>query len=120
MNTRRCFVGFEPFLGVALVDESFTDRVLVFIQSFIRERSRMASPKYKKGKICFLENDAEQTRLFVMRARANKRKNPHAVALGSLGGAKGGKARAAKLSAKELSDQGRKAVQARWKKARKS
>ena len=58
-----------------------------------------------------------------MPARAQKTKNPHAVALGALGGgakgsSKGGKARAAKLSAKELSDQGRKAVQARWKKAR--
>jgi hypothetical protein len=46
------------------------------------------------------------------------RKNPHAVALSKLGASKGGKARAAKLSAQELSDQGRKAVEARWKKAR--
>jgi hypothetical protein len=38
------------------------------------------------------------------------RKNPHAVALGR----KGGKARAEKLSKKELSKQGRKAVMARW------
>jgi hypothetical protein len=43
------------------------------------------------------------------------RKNPAAVALGRLGGKKGGKARAQKLSAKELSEQGRKAAQARWK-----
>ncbi len=34
-------------------------------------------------------------------------KNPHAVALGKLGGAKGGKARAAKLTAEELSAIGR-------------
>lgn len=57
-----------------------------------------------------------------MRARAHtkksKDKNPHAVALSALGASKGGKARAAKLSAKELSEQGRKAVQARWKKTR--
>jgi hypothetical protein len=33
-------------------------------------------------------------------------------------GAKGGKARKKKLSAKELSEQGRKAVQARWAKKR--
>jgi len=38
-------------------------------------------------------------------------KNPHAVALGR----KGGKARAERLTPKELSDQGRKAVLARWK-----
>jgi hypothetical protein len=35
-------------------------------------------------------------------------KNPHAVALGKLGGAKGGKARAANLSPAELSKIGRK------------
>jgi hypothetical protein len=43
-----------------------------------------------------------------------KAKNPAAVALGRLGGLKGGPARAAKLSAKELSEQGRKAANARW------
>jgi hypothetical protein len=35
-------------------------------------------------------------------------KNPHAVALGNLGGAKGGKARAKNLSAAQLSKIGRK------------
>ena len=54
----------------------------------------------------------------VMRARSGKAKNPHAVALSALGASKGGKARAAKLSAKELSEQGKRAVQARWAKAR--
>ncbi len=34
-------------------------------------------------------------------------KNPHAVALGKLGGLKGGKARAANLSEEELSEIGR-------------
>lgn len=42
------------------------------------------------------------------------KKNPAAVALGRKGGLKGGKARAARLSAEDLSEQGRKAVQARW------
>ncbi len=41
-------------------------------------------------------------------------KNPHAVELGRLGGKKGGKARAAKLTAKQRSDIARKAAQARW------
>jgi len=45
-----------------------------------------------------------------------KKKNPAAVALGRLGGLKGGKARMAKLSAKERSALGRNAVLARWKK----
>ena len=42
-------------------------------------------------------------------------KNPAAVALGRLGGKKGGKARADKLTAKQRSEIARKAAQARWK-----
>jgi hypothetical protein len=45
-----------------------------------------------------------------------KKKNPAAVALGRLGGLKGGPARAQKLTKKELSEQGRNAVNARWAK----
>jgi hypothetical protein len=48
-----------------------------------------------------------------------KKKNPHAVALGRLGGLKGGKARIAQLSATERRELARKAVLARWAKARK-
>jgi hypothetical protein len=48
-----------------------------------------------------------------------KTKNPHAVALGRLGGLKGGKARTAKLTAEERSTLARKAVLARWAKAKK-
>ena len=42
-------------------------------------------------------------------------KNPAAVELGRLGGLKGGKARASKLSAKRRSEIAKKAAQARWK-----
>lgn len=42
------------------------------------------------------------------------RKNPNAVALGRLGGKKGGKARAAKLTPEQRSEIARKAAQARW------
>jgi hypothetical protein len=42
-------------------------------------------------------------------------RDPAAVALGRRGGLKGGKARAAKLSAKKRSDIARKAAGARWK-----
>lgn len=42
-------------------------------------------------------------------------KNPAAVALGRLGGLKGGKARAAKLSARKRSLIAKKAAAARWK-----
>ena len=43
-------------------------------------------------------------------------KNPAAVALGRLGGLKGGKARAEKLSPKRRKEIARKAAQARWSK----
>jgi len=42
------------------------------------------------------------------------KKNPAAVALGRLGGLKGGKARAAKLSAKKRKEIAKKAAKARW------
>ena len=43
-------------------------------------------------------------------------KNPAAVALGRLGGLKGGKARAAKLSPKKRREIAKKAANARWSK----
>lgn len=43
-------------------------------------------------------------------------KNPAAVALGRLGGLKGGDARAAKLSKQERSEIAKKAAEARWRK----
>lgn len=43
-------------------------------------------------------------------------KNPHAQALGRLGGLKGGKARAAKLTPKQRAEIARRAAAARWAK----
>jgi hypothetical protein len=43
-------------------------------------------------------------------------KNPNAVALGRLGGLKGGKARAEKLTPEERSEIAKRAAKARWKK----
>jgi hypothetical protein len=43
-----------------------------------------------------------------------KEKNPAAVALGKLGGAKGGHARAAKMTSEERREAARKAARARW------
>ena len=54
-------------------------------------------------------------RLFVTIGNKPK-KNEAAVALGRLGGLKGGKARAAKLSAKKRTEIAKKAADARWKK----
>ncbi len=47
-------------------------------------------------------------------AKADESKNPAAVALGRLGGLKGGKARAKRLSARQRSVAARKAAKARW------
>lgn len=47
---------------------------------------------------------------------ATEGKNPAAVALGKLGGAKGGKARAEALSSKKRSEIARKAAMSRWNK----
>jgi len=49
-------------------------------------------------------------------APADDGKNPAAVALGRLGGLKGGKARAAKLSKAKRTEIARKAAAQRWKK----
>ena len=47
-------------------------------------------------------------------AQGDSSKNPAAVALGKLGGKKGGPARAAKLSAKKRKEIAKKAAAARW------
>jgi len=47
-----------------------------------------------------------------------KKKNPHAVALGRLGGLKGGKALAQKLTPEQRSEIARRASVARWEKER--
>jgi hypothetical protein len=49
----------------------------------------------------------------------SKKKNPNAVALGKLGGSKGGKIRAARLTSERRREIARKAVLARWAKAKK-
>ena len=47
--------------------------------------------------------------------KPEREKNPAAVALGKLGGAKGGKARAAKMTPEERKESARRAAIARWK-----
>lgn len=49
-------------------------------------------------------------------AEEQPQKNPAAVALGRLGGLKGGKARAAKLTSEQRKEIARKAAQKRWSK----
>jgi len=48
---------------------------------------------------------------------AHRRKNPHAIALGRLGGLKGGRARAEKLSPGRRREIARQAALARWRTA---
>jgi hypothetical protein len=47
-----------------------------------------------------------------------RKKNPNAVALGKLGGSKGGKIRAERLTAERRKEIARKAIKARWDKVR--
>ena len=47
-------------------------------------------------------------------AQTMEEKNPHAVALGRLGGLKGGKVRASKLTSEQRKEIAKKAAQARW------
>jgi hypothetical protein len=47
-------------------------------------------------------------------------KNPNAEALGRLGGLRGGRARAEKLTAEERKEIAKKAAQKRWSKAKKA
>lgn len=47
-------------------------------------------------------------------AKPEREKNPAAVALGLLGGAKGGRARAARMTPEERRESARRAAEARW------
>jgi hypothetical protein len=67
-----------------------------------------------------IKNDINQTAFSVVQAatgaEAETTKNPAAVALGRLGGLKGGKARAASLTSKQRRDIAKKAAAKRWAK----
>ncbi len=76
-----------------------------------------SSKKSPRGLVKFLENLATGNPIHEdISPLAEKEKNPAAVTLGRLGGLKGGKARAAKLSPERRSEIARKAAQSRWKK----
>ncbi len=61
-------------------------------------------------------DDADGTVDTATEEDANQEKNPAAVALGRLGGKKGGPARAAKLTPEQRKEIARKAAAARWQK----
>ncbi|GBE37816.1 hypothetical protein BMS3Bbin08_00413 [bacterium BMS3Bbin08] len=60
------------------------------------------------------EQDINLLAKSIIEKATSEGKNPAAVALGRLGGLKGGKARAAKLSAKKRKEIAQKAAKARW------
>jgi hypothetical protein len=83
-----------------------------------RSKKRPRDPNQLEHQI-FLETSGEAPKLNPAGeapAAAGPNKNPHAVALGRLGGLKGGAARAAKLAPKRRSQIAAKAAKARWKK----
>jgi hypothetical protein len=72
---------------------------------------RSSKPKYR------LRKDPNQIATLIVEAATDEDhivKNPAAVALGRLGGLRGGKARAKKLSPERRREIARKAAQARW------
>jgi hypothetical protein len=75
------------------------------------KRSRIDDPNELAARIV-----GESTGNAELQRKSPPDKNPAAVALGRLGGLKGGRARAAKLSAKKRSSIARKAASARWAK----
>lgn len=60
------------------------------------------------------EPDANELAASIVQKATSEGKNPAAVMLGRLGGLKGGKARAKKLSAKKRKEIAKKAAKARW------
>ena len=72
------------------------------------------SSKKKKDVNKLAKSIVEQTTEDQPKESVDDGKNPAAVALGRLGGQKGGKARAAKLTKKQRSEIARKAALVRW------
>lgn len=85
--------------------------------TIIRDRSRIVKQNhYKIRRKIAIDITRPLTYTAPMK---HQRKDPAAVALGRKGGLKGGPARAAKMTAEERSESARKAVLARWAKAKK-
>ena len=90
-----------------------------------RANGKRKAPNHTKGEWLMVDGRAQKIRLQRaawlceapgMADSKQKAKNPAAVALGRLGGLKGGKARAAKLSAERRREIAVQAVKARWAK----
>lgn len=77
---------------------------------------RSSKPKYKDVNVTAFEIMKAATEPEEPAKKDQPEKNPAAVALGRLGGLKGGKARAKKLTAKQRSIIAKQAARARWSK----
>ena len=82
--------------------------------------SSMSKPKRPRDTNLLAKSIADLATGKTVDPDPDKGKDPAAVALGRKGGLIGGKARAAKLTAKQRSDIAKKAAQARWNKVKKS
>ena len=89
----------ENQLAKSIVDEAVAD-----VEEAVRKAARIGGMEFAGGRVM-------QT--------GEPEKNPAAVALGRLGGKKGGPARAKKLTKKRRSEIAKKAAEARWQKKKK-
>lgn len=71
---------------------------------------------YAMRKHSSIQKDENEIAFDIMKEAVDSGKNPAAVALGHLGGLKGGKARAKKLSKQERIYIAKKAAETRWSK----
>lgn len=81
-----------------------------------KRSSKEETPEDQNELAAFIVEEVtkEDTSFTEEQEEQGKGKNPNAVALGRLGGLKGGRARADKLTARQKSEIARKAAQARW------
>jgi hypothetical protein len=75
------------------------------------KRSRNAKPTTRDAN----QSAFDVLQQIIARSEGTGEKNPMAVALGRLGGLKGGRARADKMTPAERTKSAKKAAQARWK-----
>ena len=78
------------------------------------KRSSKRRPRDPNQLAASIVDDATQDETAEETPKETDGKNPAAVALGRLGGKKGGKARAAKLTPEQRSEIARNAARARW------
>jgi len=91
--------------------ERISNEVCIFVQTFFMAKKKRPTDINQRAKniVDIATNETEEV-------KTGDNKNAAAVALGRLGGLKGGKARAEKLSAKKRSAIAKKAAAARWHK----